>query len=314
MSLKQEVFMTVHDSAEGGNVVLDPTGLRIDFDIRLIPKFNRATFTIYNLTEATVKSLVDGGRYVTLKTRLHNGEIYTLANRFFVSNAVDELKLPERITTLYCFDNLKKTLLERQVNYTAHDTSLEGMMKKLTGNVSVDYKSFPIGLTSERGLLETRPLQGTVRECISGLEKEFKFTTFTDNGGLLAMYLPDLKNVAVTSLVDKKSEVTLHTTAMRSNPKIGIANATIHSNLDGRIKPTSVLDLSKLLTIGSDSDERTLQLVDKYLKNYSSFSKYQAFAVNHTGSTHTSDWSTKVSALSPTKGKLMSTVTWAQIK
>ena len=313
MTLKQEVFLTVHDSSVGGNVVLNPTGLRVDFNIKQIPGFNRATFTMYNLTEATVKSLVDGERYVTLKTRLHNGKLFTLANRYYVSNAVDELQLPNRITTLYCFDNLKKTLLDNQVNYTAHDTSLNGMMKKLAFNTKVDYVSFPQNYEGKQSsLLTSRPLQGSVGSCIKKLETEFKFKMFTEDGRLVLMHLPDLKQVGNTDLGDA-APITLKTTAMRSNPKIGIASCTIHSNLDGRIKPTSVLDLSHLLTIGSESDSRTLQLVENYLQNYTKYSKYQAFAVEHSGSTHTPEWSTRVTGLSPTEGKLMSTVTWAQI-
>ena len=313
--LKQEVFLEVYDQPSGGSLVLNATGLRTDFDIRHIPEFSRATFTIYNLNDTVIKNLMSGDRYVTLKTQLHGGKVFTLANRFFVNNAVDELVLPNRITKLYCMDTMRKDVLEAQVNEDAKDTSLAGMVRQILSvvdsSVPTKFISFPANLENEAGLRPSRPLQGNVQQCIRRLEKEFGFTTFTIDGGLSFMYLPDLSNVNKTSLASKTPDVVLKTRAMRSNPKIGIASATIHSNLDGRIKPTSVLDLSELLTASVNASEDTLQLVDNYLKNFTSYNKYQAFAVVHSGSTHTKDWSTKVTALSPTKGKLMSTINWA---
>lgn len=313
MALKQEVFLTVHDSPVGGEVVLNATGLRTDFDIRHIPEFSRASFTIYNLNDVTIKRLMSGDRYVTLKTRLHGGKVYTLANRFFVNNAVDELKLPNRITTLYCFDTLRKEVLERPVDKTSQDTSLNGIMRTLLGNTPYKLERFPKGYVDEPGRKSSRPVQAnSVQQCLRNLGEEFNFVPFTIDGGITAMYMPDLDNVDHTTLPTVEPLV-LVTRSMRSNPKIGIANASIHSNLDGRIKPTTVLDLSQLLTVGTDTDETTLQLTEDYLSNFTNYSRYQAFAVTHVGSTHTAEWSTKINALSPTKGKLMSTVTWANM-
>ena len=313
--LKQEVFLEVYDRPTGGNLILDATGLRTDFDIRLIPDFSRATFTIFNLSNTVITNLMSGNRYVTLKTQLHGGKIFTLANRFYVNNAVDELVLPNRITKLYCYDILRKEVLETQVNEKAEDTSLQGMIRQMLSvsgqSVKTDFLSFPAGLDKEAGLRPSRPLQGNIQQCIRRLETEYNFRTFTIDGGLTFMYMPDLSNVDKTTLASKKPDIVLNTTSMRSNPKIGIASATINSNLDGRIKPSSVLDLSELITIGTNVNEESLQLNPAYLKNFTSYSKYQAFAVVHVGSTHTKDWSTKVTALSPTKGKLMSTISWA---
>ena len=318
MALKQEVFLEVWDAKEGGNLVLDASGLRVDFDIRHIPGFSRASFIIYNLNEQTIQSLMNPGLYVTLKTQLHGGVVSILADRFYVNNAHDELTLPYRVTTLLCFDNLKLSYLETPVTLSVLPTpSLQDMISSLLWEIgygsteSTDFKSFPKGLLEENSKLQTRVLNGSARDCLAKLEAEFNFTTYTVNGRFLFMYKPDLKNVNSTSLVGKAPDVILTTNSMRSNPKIGIATCTIHSNLNGAITPTSVLDLSQLLTVGTDSREQTLQLVDGYLKNFSSFSKYQAFAVTHTGSNYTADWSTRITGLSPTKGKLMPTVAWA---
>ena len=315
--LKQEVTLKVWSAAEGGDLILDATGLRIDFDIRLIPDFSRAKFIIYNLTEKAVQSMMSGDRYVTLTTQLHNGTIYTLANRFHLSNAVDELKLPNRLTTLYCFDSMKLKL-ELPVEVTVLYPNLERMIQQSCVNAGVtppraeDFISFPKGITKEPGLKEQRPLQGSLMSVFKTLEKEFNFLTFTDNGKFNFMYMPDIKNVGKTDLGERSPDVILSTRSMRSNPKIGIASCKINSNLDGRIKPTTLMDLSQLLTVSPEASEQTLELVDGYLKNFSDYSKYQAFTVQHKGSNYTAEWSTIVTGLSPTEGKLSPTVNWAQ--
>tara|TARA_R110000765_G_scaffold86893_1_gene166837 strand:+ start:1099 stop:2055 length:957 start_codon:yes stop_codon:yes gene_type:complete len=315
--LKQEVTLKVWSAAEGGDLILDATGLRIDFDIRLIPDFSRAKFIIYNLTEKAVQSMMSGDRYVTLTTQLHNGTIYTLANRFHLSNAVDELKLPNRLTTLYCFDTMKLKL-ELPVEVTVLYPNLERMIQQSCVNAGVtppraeDFISFPKGITKEPGLKEQRPLQGSLMSVFKTLEKEFNFLTFTDNGKFNFMYMPDIKNVGKTDLGERSPDVILSTRSMRSNPKIGIASCKINSNLDGRIKPTTLMDLSQLLTVSPEASEQTLELVDGYLKNFSDYSKYQAFTVQHKGSNYTAEWSTIVTGLSPTEGKLSPTVNWAQ--
>tara|TARA_R110000796_G_scaffold14055_8_gene46143 strand:- start:3676 stop:4629 length:954 start_codon:yes stop_codon:yes gene_type:complete len=314
--LKQEVTLEVWTEGVGGELILDATGLRIDFDIRDIPGFSKAKFVIYNLSETTVQSLMDGDRYVTLKTRLHDGKQVTLANRFYLSNATDELKLPERITSLFCFDKLKLTL-EKKVTVSVEKASLRRMVESACRNTgfsgSLNFDTFPSELEDEAPLnVRPRSLSGTLDSVFKELEKEFNFLTFTGDNSFTFMYMPDKENVDKTSLSDKEPDIVFNTRAMRSNPKIGIANCKIVSNLDGRIKPSVVMDLSQLLTVSADASQDTLELVSGYLKNFSDYSKYQAFAVQHKGSNYTEEWSTIVSGLSPTKGKLASTVTWAQ--
>lgn len=318
MAVKQKVFLEVWDAPDGGNLILASNGLRVDFDIRHIPEFSRATFTIYNLNNKTITSLMNGGRYVTLKTQLHDGKVELLANRFFVNNAIDELVLPNRITKLFCFDRLRSTFLEQQVsipvgNYPSLKDMIDalGIHTKYGTAQDTDFKSFPTGVVYQKNKKPTRVMNGSAQQVLSKLEREYGFETYTDNGRFKYMYKPDEGNVAKTSLATKEPDVILTTRAMRSNPKIGIATCSIHSNLDGRITPTSVIDLSRLLTATADANEDTLQLVENFLKNFSSNSKYQAFAVQHTGSNYTADWSTRISGISPTRGSLMPTINWA---
>ena len=306
------------DSPVGGNLVLDASDLRVDFDIRHIPDFSRATFTIYNLNNETITSLMSEGLYVTLKVQLHDGEVQLLADKFYVNNAVDELILPERVTTLYCFDRLRSTFLEKQVSVPVKNfPNLKDMIDKLMQSATYgaardnEFKSFPSGRVYQPCRRPTRLLNGSVQQCLRRLEKEFRFYTYTSNGRFIYMHLPDEGTARKTSLATKKPDIVLSTRSMRSNPKIGIASCTIHNNLDGRITPTSVLDLSQLLTIAVSENQETLTLVENYLKNFSNNTIYQAFAVNHSGSNYTADWSTRITGLSPTRGKNMPTgVNW----
>jgi hypothetical protein len=94
------------------------------------------------------------------------------------------------------------------------------------------------------------------------------------------MYKPDLKDLLLTELADQKPDIVLDVRNMRSNPKIGPAILSINSNLDGRIKPSSVLDISQLFTAGTSTDSEVLEVANNFLKNsVAGFTKYQALTV-----------------------------------
>ena len=317
LEIKQEVYLEVWDAPVGGRLLLDASGLRVDFDIRHIPEFSRATFTIYNLNEKTIRGLMSGDRYVTLKTQLHGGRVDLLANRFIINNAVDELTLPDRITKLFCFDQTRTTFLEKPIAVPVRgNPTLVNMMDRLLYTVGYgktrreEFKSFPQGLLDIPSKKPTRHLNGNAQACLRKLEGEYNFTTYTVDGRFLFMYKPDIKDVRRTDLYTVKP-IELRTVDMRSNPKIGIATCIINSNLNGSIKPTSIIDLSKLLVVAVDAEEQSLQLVDQYLVNLKENSRYQSFAITHTGSNYTAEWSTRITGLSPTRGKLMPTNNWA---
>lgn len=319
-TLKQEVQLRIYDAQKGGNLILDASGLRCDFDVRLLPEFSRATFTIYNLNDKTISALTQGDKYVTLKTRLHGvGRFETLAERYYISNVVDELNVPNRLTKLFCFDALRQEVLEKRVNITVGSANNPATLRNLvqrtiesTGFIGEDtFLSFPSRLLDRPMLKTKRPMNGSAQECLRVLEREFDFLTYTINGGFTFLHAPSLDTAQFTRLRDKVPDVVLHTNEMRSNPKIGMASASIESNLNPRIQPGTVLDLSQLVTIGVDADVRKLQVVDNFLSRFSGYSKYQAFAVGHSGSNYTDRWTTTTTAYSPTKGKLMPTVKWA---
>lgn len=311
----QEVILTVHDLG-GSKLVFDASGLRVDFDVRLIDGFSRGTFTIFNMKEATIKAISNGENYVTVKTKLHGGQEYTVANSFFISNVLEEKKLPNSITTLYCFDSLRKQYLEEQVDVAVRDPTLKKEMSQIctaagfTGDVR--YLSFPTGKIDQPSARRVSSHQGTMQQCIRRLQDTYGFKLYTDfDSGLSCMYTPTLGELVNTSLAEKNSDIILDVRNMRSNPKIGPATLFVTSNLDGRIKPTAVLDTSKLLTVGTDTSEETLQLADGFLQDVvAGFTKYQTLTVQHKGSNYTSEWKTVATATSPTSGKNMPTLSW----
>lgn len=311
----QEVLLTVTDST-GNKLVFDAAGLRIDFDVRIIDGFSRGTFTLYNLQETTIRVLANGENYVTLKTRLHGSQEYTIANRFFISNVLEEKKLPNSITTLYCYDLLRKQYLEEQINVTVKSPTLNKQMRQIctaagfTGNIT--YKSFPDGRIHQQSARPQSVHQGTAQQCIRALQHTHGFKLYTDiDSGITCMYLPSLSEVALTTLESKASDIVLDITNMRANPKIGPATLFVTSNLDGRIRPTAILDTSKLVTVGVDVDEQTLQIANEFLKDtVAGFTKYQTLTVQHKGSNYTSEWKTIATATSPTEGKSMPTLSW----
>ncbi len=211
---------------------------------------------------------------------------------------------------------MKKDIYEKIVDETVMRPSLKRMVTQMMRSAGftggVDFVGFPNNLENDEGVVPSRKMPNTtVQKVLRALATEYKFVFFTVNGGLTIMHRPKLSKVGSTDLATRPA-IELRTEAMRSNPKMGIATANIYSNLDPSIAPSSVVDLSKLLTVPVDATAAQLELVDGYLQNFSRYSIYQAFAVQHKGSNYTGEWSTVANCLSPTEGTLMPSVAWAQ--
>jgi hypothetical protein len=83
------------------------------------------------------------------------------------------------------------------------------------------------------------------------------------------------------------------------------------SNLDPRIRPLSVIDISKLVTASTSLTGDELVHPPGYLKSHvAGVSHYQVLSVVHTGSNYTNSWETTVSASRPTRGVSMPTFGW----
>ena len=174
------------------------------------------------------------------------------------------------------------------------------------------FLSFPFGLLDRPMLKTKRPMNGSAQQCLRTIEREFDFKTYTINGGFTMLHNPSIATVHKTRLDNIEPDIVLHTSEMRSNPKVGMATCKIDSNLNPDIQPGSVLDISRLITVGVEESTLTLSVIDDYLKSFSDYNKYQAFAVSHIGSNYADKWNTTTTAYSPSKGDLMPTVGWAR--
>ena len=308
--LRQRVLVTIYETAEGGGIVFQDDRLRVDFDVRNIPDYSRATITIYNLNADTIRSIMNGERYASVSVQLHDGVLTTVIDKFIINNSVDEIKLPERTLKLFCFNQLRSNI-EKDINVIVKRPSLENIMESLCTGIGIDpkpnYVNFPRGLEKEVPKPPSRTLTGTGKSCLKDLEREFQFDTFTIGNKLTLSYRVDLEQLAKTALLDKEGEIILHTENMRANPKIGLASAEVTSNLDPRILPAQTLDFSQLLTRDLSVKSQSLEIAGGLASIAAGYQKYVAFSVAHRGSNYTNQWTTVVTCQSPTKGRKMAT-------
>ncbi len=311
----QYVLLQVH--GEGGELVFETDSLKIDFDIRNIQGWSRGKIDLTNLSPDTIRKIsdADNDNYVTVKTALHDSELRTVADRMYVSNALEEVKVPESIFSIYCYSKVRKDYLEKQIDEKVMAPSLRNTINTVVNasgfDGKIEYKHFPPEVLDHIPAKDHTRQQGSLISILQVLGTQYRFNVYTEGVKLIIMYKPEHANVQDTDLYTGTGDVKLSTTNMRSNPKIGPATLSVVSNLDPLIKPASVLDISELLTLGTDTSEETLQVAEKYLKEkVSGFSKYQALSVQHKGSNWTGDWFTQVAATSPTPGTNMPTTNW----
>lgn len=310
----QYVLLQVHTG--GGELVFQTDSLKIDFDVRHIAGWSRAKFTITNLAPATMRRLsgtID--IYVTVRTSLHDSQLYTVADSMYVSNALEEIKVPQSEFNMYCYSKLRKEFMELPIDVKITNPNLPKMVSSILRAANydgtVEYKHFPPSVLEYTYPRPSSRRQGSLISILEGLGEEFKFNVYTEDNKLVLMYKPDAKNVSDTDFYSSLGDIKLSTTNMRANPKIGPATLSVVSNLDPRIKPSSVLDISNLLTIGTNTPEATLQVAEDYLREkVAGFSKYQTLAVQHKGSNWTAEWSTQAHATSPTPGTTMPSRSW----
>lgn len=300
---------------KNGDIVLESESLRIDFDIRNIPGYSRGTFKIYNLSDAVTGNVINGDNKVTLKVQLHSGTIYTLANAWPISNAINEMILPNSIVTLYAFNGLKSAVLEKQLNLEVSGPSLKKNLKAILSAAGhagkVSFISFPEGVLDQETKRGTAHFPSSAMASIRKLQRQYPFEMYTNDEGIVFLYKPNIGQLNWTDLPNKDPDIVLETVNMVSNPVLSLATINITSNLDGRIIPSSLLNTSELITAGVGSDEETLQIVKGFIKkSIAGWTKYQTLAVQHRGSTHTKDWTTIATGIAPTSGRKMPLVNW----
>ena len=311
----QYVHIKVHN--KDGSTIFSTDSLRVDFDIREIPNWNRARFSIYNLTRATMNNISNGNNYVTLKVGLHGSEPKILASNMYISNAMEEIKVPDSIFSMYTVSSLKKETLENVIAINVFDPNLKRILRdlkraaKFSGEFILRY--FPEELITYSPPTTNSNLRGTLMQCLRKLGRTgaYKFNVYIEGKNIVLMYKPDVKNFKETTLYDSKNIITLSTDNMRSNPKLGPATLSVTSNLDPDIKPSSILNISELITVGTDISLGGLEVApDLLTESTAGYSNYQAIKVQHKGSNWSDGWLTQVVATSPTKGIKMSADKW----
>ena len=311
----QYVLLQVH-SLKGG-LVFETDSLKVDFNVMHIPGFSRGRVNITNLAPATIRALCnsDVGNFVTISTALHDSELKVVMNKMYVSNAIEETKVPESITSLFCYSALRKIYMERHVDVDVARPSIRELVANplvaagYDGNIQ--FKHFPPEILDHVPPRGSSRQEGSVSSILDNLGQQYDFNTYTDDNNLVMLYKPDYKNVGSTQLYSGAGDIKLATSNMRSNPVIGPAVLHANSNLDVNLKPGSVVDISELLTVGTNTDEITLQLAEDYLKEkVAGFTKYQVRSTQHIGTNWGPEWNTKIIANSPTPGISMSTNKW----
>ena len=310
----QRVKITVTDKKN--DIVLESESLRVDFDIRNIPGYSRGTFKIYNLSDAVSGNIVNvEGSKVTLEVQLHEGTTYKLVDSWPISNAINELILPNNIVTLYAYNGIKNAVLEKQINIEVSGPSLEKNLRAILSAAkhkgSISFISFPSDVLKQTSSRNTAHFPSSAMAGIMKLQRQYPFEMYTNDKGIVFLYKPNIGQLKWTNLEEKREEIVLETVNMVSNPVLSLSTINITSNLDGRIVPSSLLSTANLITAGVGSDEETIQITSGFIKNYvAGWTKYQAFAVQHRGSNYTKDWTTIVTGIAPTSGRKMPLVNW----
>lgn len=316
----QYVLFQAHTKGDGttkGKLVFETDSLRVDFDVRSIKGWSRAKVVLYNLAPDVVKKLSNSGLYITVSISQHDSPLRIVMYEMYVSNALEETRVPDSVTSLYCFSKIRKDSLEIDIDETVIRPSLENIVRQITTAAGfrgiVEYKHFPQEVLDYIPPSPSSRQRGTLQTCLErlGARSAYNFNIYTEGDNLVLMYKPVAKNVEATGLFTGSGDIVLSTRNMRSNPKIGPATLSVVSNLDPDIRPASVLDISQLLTASTSADDRTLAVIKDYLRDkVAGFSKYQALSVQHKGSNWTAEWFTQVAATSPSIGTDMPTDKW----
>ncbi len=296
-----------------GILIFSTDSLKIDFDIRDIEGWKRAKIELTNLDDKVINGLSNSDEvYVTIKTRLHDHPTLSiLADKMYVSNAKTVRKLPELVTTLYCYDRLKKDVLEEVVDIAVPRPSLranvDAVLQRGGYSGEIHYVNFPDTKLNFIPPRKSARLQGKVSDVLRMLGKENGFKVFTSSSSITILYIAHEKDYTSTDFVATSTPtIKLNTSNMRSTPEISPGKLSFGSNLDPRIKPGSVLDISDLLTIDTNVTQSTLEVAENILKSQvAGFSRYQSLQVQHRGSNWSNDWLTQVIGLCPVRGDQM---------
>ncbi len=305
----QSVRLVVLD--ENKKTIFSTSGLRVDFFIQIIPDWNMAKFTIYNLSPETVKQISNGERYVKLYTQLHDGPVQELPYDFYVNNSLTYKLVPNALTELYCVGGTKKTFTDKQVQMKVSNPKLERycdeLAKAAKSDVVFKYTDFPPNILDYTPISPQATWSGTVIGALRKLGRQYSFTVNEEAGNILNLIFQPNTNNQEQSGQNKRAGYILNTSNMRSNPRVGIAKIEINSNLDFNIRAGTILDTSKLLTVESVDGFKVLAILNNAMQSaMSGNSRYSTLSVEHSGSNYDDMWHTKAMAMKASQGNKMS--------
>lgn len=311
-------YILLEVSTENDKVLFSIDSLRIDFDIRNIPGYSVAKFTIFNLSPEVIKTLSGDELFVTISVRTNDGKLTRISPPMYISNAFEELNVPNSEFSMYCYSKLRYKFLSQQVNLTIKRPSLRNIVTQIIRSTKfegeIEFKSFP----DKVNFLNYVPpgpssyQKGSLLRCLRrlGYKSRYNFNTYTGADKITLIYRPEDKNSNLTNLENEEGLV-LSTDDMRGNPKIGPATLSVMSNLNSIIEPGTVLDITRILTAGTLGEDVTLKVAKDYISAISGYTNYQTLSVQHKGSNWSDDWQTQAVAHSPKRGgDRMPIVSW----
>ena len=307
----KEVRLEIADST--GVVVFNTSGLRVDFEVKIIPGYNRAKFVIYNLNPKTIKEISNGNRFVRLYVKLHDRDEQQFNYDFYVNNSVTVKKVPDSLTELYCIGTIRKNFTSKNIALRIPQPSLRRYCKALATAAKQDIKftftDFPPEIINYIPPNPNAVWSGEVLKALEKLGRAYSFTVNEEAGNVLNLiYLPKAENQKQSGQ-NTRSPYLLKTINMRSNPRIGIAKIEIESNLDLNIRAGTILDTSQLITASAgDTFDYLTQVANQIVSPTSGNSRFSTLTVDHRGSNYTSEWTTSAMAVKATSGTRTPTI------
>ncbi len=300
----QYVRIKIEGMGEGGEpagTILEDDKLRIDLDYVDAAGYGRSKISIYNLETETISAIQGGKCYASIYTRLHDTAEELLIDRQFVSNVTSETQIPNIITSLYCIDKVYRQYMQTPIKVDVEEASIKNCVKAILDaggfKGTIEYKLFP---DVELNFVPDSPEQfdGSLSYELYKYASYKKFSIYIRGDRVICMRKPDYKSIPNSPLSSpSKDDIVLDVRNLRANPKLGSGDLQIDSNLDPRIVPSSVLDVTKLLTVQVNEDTETLQTAAGFISAaISGFPRYAVFTAHHTGSNKTGDWNTSVIA------------------
>ena len=308
----QEVTLVAYDSNEVE--IFQTDTLRVDFDVRHIATLTKAKISLFNLSTETVRLLTKPKSiFISIWVSLHGSTPAKVCEKLFVSNAINETKVPNTELSLYCTGRYEN-FLNKAVDVWVHKPTLRKMIESVLREgkfpKTPKFLYFPIELLDYVNYRPTQR-QGSVMTVLKSLGDEFGFTFYTEANEITFVYGCRTANYKTTDFENDSNVYTLNSNNMRASPKIGIASLSIVSNLDTNIKPGIVLDISKLVTASVDTDFTNLTLGTSLVEqSIAGYSKYMMTEIQHKGSNWVDTWQTQAIGYPPLQGETMNTDAW----